>query len=56
MTAAHRLRRRGEITRDDTAAVLAATLRAPNTIGLMFEVLAGDTPVEEAVAALQGAR
>jgi uncharacterized protein YbjT (DUF2867 family) len=56
VTAAHRLRRGGEITRDDTAAVLAATLRAANTIGLMFEVLGGDTPVEEAVAALQGGR
>ena len=50
------LRRRGEITRHDTAAVLAATLRAPNTIGLTFEVLAGDTPVEDAVAALQSDR
>lgn len=54
VVAAPRLRRRGEITRDDTAAVLAATLRAPNTIGVTFEVLAGDTPVEEAVAALDG--
>jgi uncharacterized protein YbjT (DUF2867 family) len=55
VAAAQRLGRRGEITRDDTAAVLAATLRAPNTIGLTFEVLSGDTPVEEAVAALAGA-
>ncbi|MFL5821682.1 MAG: SDR family oxidoreductase [Solirubrobacteraceae bacterium] len=47
------LHRHGEIPRDDTAAVLAATLHAPSTIGLAFEVLAGDTPVEEAVAALQ---
>jgi uncharacterized protein YbjT (DUF2867 family) len=53
VAAAHRLGRYGEITRDDTAAVLAATLRAPNTIGLMFEVVAGDTLVDEAVAALQ---
>jgi uncharacterized protein YbjT (DUF2867 family) len=54
VVAAPRLRRRGEITRDDTAAVLAARLRAPNTIGVTFEVLAGDMPVEEAVAALEG--
>jgi uncharacterized protein YbjT (DUF2867 family) len=54
VAAAHRLGRRGEITREDTAAVLAATLRAPNTIGLTFEVLAGDTPVEEAIADLDG--
>jgi nucleoside-diphosphate-sugar epimerase len=50
--AARGLGRRGEITRDDTALVLLETLRAPNTIGVAFEVLAGPTPVAEAVAAL----
>jgi uncharacterized protein YbjT (DUF2867 family) len=46
------LGRRGEITRDDTALVLLETLRAPNTIGVGFDVLAGPTPVAVAVAAL----
>jgi uncharacterized protein YbjT (DUF2867 family) len=46
------LGRRGEITRDDTALVLAEALRAPNTIGVAFEVLSGPTPVAQAVAAL----
>ena len=50
--AARALGRRGEITRDDTALVLLETLRAPNTIGVAFDVLAGPTPVAEAVAAL----
>jgi nucleoside-diphosphate-sugar epimerase len=50
--AARGLGRRGEITRDDTALVLLETLRAPNTIGVAFDVLAGPTPVAEAVAAL----
>ncbi len=43
---------RGEISRDDVAAVLAAALQAPNTIGTTFEVVTGEVPVEEAVAAL----
>ena len=50
--AARGLGRRGEITRDDTALVLLETLGAPNTIGVAFDVLAGPTPVAEAVAAL----
>lgn len=43
---------RGQIARSDVATVLAAVLSADNTIGATFEVLAGDTPVEEAVRAL----
>lgn len=43
---------RSEVSREDVAAVLAATLRAPNTIGATFEVAAGTDPVPEAVAAL----
>ena len=43
------LNRRGEISRKDTARVLLATLTAANTHGSTFEVLAGDTPVDEAV-------
>jgi uncharacterized protein YbjT (DUF2867 family) len=41
---------RGEISRDDVAAVLAAVLSEPATAGKTFEVVAGDTTVEEAVA------
>jgi uncharacterized protein YbjT (DUF2867 family) len=43
---------RGEVPRTDVAAVLAAVLAAPNAIGKTFELLSGETPVEEAVAAL----
>jgi uncharacterized protein YbjT (DUF2867 family) len=42
----------GEIARADVAAVLAAVLVAHNTIGESFDLLAGETPVAEAVAAL----
>jgi uncharacterized protein YbjT (DUF2867 family) len=43
---------RAEVSRDDVAAVLAALLDAPNTIGKTFNLVSGDTPVEEAVRAL----
>jgi uncharacterized protein YbjT (DUF2867 family) len=43
---------RGAVTRDDVAAVLLATLGAPNTIGVTFELFAGDTPIAEAVRSL----
>jgi uncharacterized protein YbjT (DUF2867 family) len=42
----------GDVTRDDVAATLAAVLGAQNTIGKAFDLLEGDTPVEEAVRAL----
>jgi uncharacterized protein YbjT (DUF2867 family) len=42
----------GSITRDDVAATLAAVLAAPNAIGVTFDVLEGDKPIEDAVAAL----
>lgn len=41
-----------EIPRADVAATLAAVLRAENTIGKTFELLAGERPIEEAVAGL----
>jgi uncharacterized protein YbjT (DUF2867 family) len=44
--------RRGQIPRDDVAATLLAVLDAPNTIGKAFELLSGDTPIEEAVGSL----
>lgn len=50
--AAPTLARYGEIPRDDVAATLLAVLEAPNTIGLAFDVLGGDTPIADAVASL----
>lgn len=49
------LGRRGPIARDDVAAVLAACLGAPETIGLAFEAFAGEHDVELAVRSLAGA-
>ena len=46
------LGRRGEISRDDVAVVFAAALEAENTFGKTFEVLSGDTPIREALAAI----
>ena len=42
----------GTVTRDDVAATLAAVLAAPNTIGVTFDLLEGDVPIPDAVAAL----
>jgi uncharacterized protein YbjT (DUF2867 family) len=46
------LERFGEITRDDVAATLVAVLDTPGTAGVTFDLLAGDTPVADAVWAL----
>lgn len=40
---------RGEVTRDDVAAVLAALLSEPDTAGRTLELIGGDIPVEQAV-------
>ena len=40
------------ITRDDVAATVLAALDAPNTAGKAFELLNGETPIEEALRAL----
>ena len=40
---------RGQVTRDDVAAVLAAVLDSPNTIGRTVDLIGGDTPIAEAV-------
>jgi uncharacterized protein YbjT (DUF2867 family) len=40
---------RGDVTRDDVAAVLAAVLHEPGTIGRTFELSGGDTPIDEAL-------
>ena len=42
----------GQVTRDDVAAVLAAVLDSPNTIGRTVDLTGGDTPVAEAVEAV----
>jgi uncharacterized protein YbjT (DUF2867 family) len=43
---------RGSVPRADVAAVLATVLATPGTAGRAFELIAGDTPIEEAVASL----
>jgi uncharacterized protein YbjT (DUF2867 family) len=42
----------GQVTRDDVAAVLAAVLDSPNTIGRTLDLIGGDTPIAEAVQAI----
>jgi uncharacterized protein YbjT (DUF2867 family) len=42
---------RGNVSRDDVAAVLVALLDEPSTIGLTLEVVGGDVPIGNAVAA-----
>ena len=43
---------RGQFARDDVAAVLAAVLDSPSTIGRTVDLIGGDTPITEAVAAI----
>jgi uncharacterized protein YbjT (DUF2867 family) len=50
--AAKSLGRFGSITRDDVAAVLMGCLDEPHTVRATFEVLEGQTPIAEALAAL----
>ncbi len=45
---------RGQISREDVAAVLLALLDEPRTAGLSFDVVSGDVPIDQAVAALVG--
>jgi uncharacterized protein YbjT (DUF2867 family) len=44
------LGQRGSVPRDDVAAVLAACLLRPDTIGVTFELFGGDDPIAEALA------
>ncbi len=44
---------RGDVTRDDTAAVLAALLETPGTAGQVLELREGDTDLFEAVKAVR---
>ena len=46
------LGRYGEIPRDDVALVLLECLDAPNTVGVTFELFAGETPARDAVRGL----
>lgn len=46
---------RGRIPRDDVAAVLCACLDEPRTAGAVFEVVAGEVSIVEAIASLAGA-
>jgi uncharacterized protein YbjT (DUF2867 family) len=41
----------GRISRDDVAAVLAFTVRDPQLAGVTFEVVSGEEPIEQALAA-----
>jgi uncharacterized protein YbjT (DUF2867 family) len=43
---------RGEVPREDVAAVLLAALETPSSIGKTFELVSGDTPIEEAIRGL----
>src|SRR3954470_19739692 len=45
---------RDDVTRDDVARVIAATLAEPRSAGLILYVADGDVPVEEALAAALG--
>jgi uncharacterized protein YbjT (DUF2867 family) len=47
--AAESLGRRGQISRDDVARTLADVLEMRNTYGKTIEILAGDTPIQEAL-------
>jgi uncharacterized protein YbjT (DUF2867 family) len=44
---------RANVPRDDVAAVLLAVLETPSSIGETFELVSGDTPVEDAIANLR---
>jgi nucleoside-diphosphate-sugar epimerase len=43
---------RGQVPRADVAAVLAAVLETPGSVGKAFEVISGEVPIEQAVASL----
>jgi uncharacterized protein YbjT (DUF2867 family) len=43
---------RGEVPREDVAAALVAVLETPSSVGKTFELVAGATPIEEAIRGL----
>ena len=53
VAAAPRLGRFGEVPRDDVALVLLECLDSPGTVGVTFELLAGETPAREALRTLR---
>jgi len=50
---AKKIEHRGQIPREDVAEVLIACLSVPATGGKTFEILSGETPVQEALIALK---
>lgn len=52
VTATHDMNVSGPIPRDDVAAALAVVLAEPATIGKAFVVVAGETPVDDAIRSL----
>ena len=42
----------GQIPREDVAAVLLAVLETPSSVGKTFELVSGDTPIDQAIQAL----
>ena len=46
------LERSGDVPREDVAATLVACLDEPATVGLSVDLLAGETPIAEALRAL----
>jgi nucleoside-diphosphate-sugar epimerase len=46
---------RGEVPRDDVASLVLAVLGAENAIGRDFDLVGGETPIDEAVASLESA-
>lgn len=42
----------GEIPREDVAKVIVTAIDKPNTIGKAFDMVSGDTPIEQAIEAL----
>jgi hypothetical protein len=43
---------RGQVPREDVAAVLLAVLDTTSSVGKTFELVSGDTPVDEAIRSL----
>lgn len=52
VTVSRELGNRASVTRDDVAAVLAACLSTPSTVGVTFELFNGSTPIDEALRSL----
>lgn len=52
VTLGETVERGGSIPRSDVAAVIVAALETPGTIGRSFELVAGDTPIDDAIANL----